>query len=126
MFIQLGNINTVEAKIKKGVNIIKYKNSSSSVPTHKDEIAALIEQRDKAKTESELTLINEQLQELEDEMVAWFKSREYVEKEEEILKKLDLLLDAIDKERSTKEGKKKTKENTSIYRFRLRLYQSFS
>ncbi len=112
LFIQLGNVNTVEAKLKKGVNIIKYQMSSSSIPRHdKDEIRALIRQRDKATTESEVASINKQLQELEDEMTAWFKSREDIEKEEKVREKLDLLLDAIEAEEgSTKEGKENLKK----------------
>ncbi len=111
LIILSGNVNTVEAKLKKGVNIIKYQMSSSSLPSQdRNEIRALIEQRGKATTESEVASINKKLQELENEMTAWFKSREDLEKEEEVLKKLDLLLDAIHEERLTKEGKENLKK----------------
>ena len=96
--------------MEKGINIIKYENSCWSVPTHKDEIAVLMEKLNNATTEAEKTLIDDQLQEIEEEMVAWFKDRGDVEKGDKVREKLDLLTETLIEKISTKEGKEKLKK----------------
>ena len=96
--------------MEKGINIIKYENSSRSVPTHKDEIEILMNELNKATTEAEKTLIYDQLQEIEEEMVAWFKDREDIEKEDKVREKLELLTETLIEKISTKEGKEKLKK----------------
>ena len=111
LIISVAKTSSVDAK-PKGINIIKYEHSSMSAPSYlyKDEIGVLMDKLNNATTEAEKTLIYGQLKEIEDEILAWYKDHEDIEKEEEINEKLELLSEMIIENISTKEGKEKLKE----------------
>jgi len=111
LIISVAKTSSVDAK-PKGINILKYEHSSLSAPSYlyKDEIRVLMDKLNNATTEAEKPLIYGQLKEIEDEILAWYKDHEDIEKEEEINEKLELLSEVIIENISTKEGKEKFKE----------------
>ena len=101
--------SSVDAK-PKGVNIIKHKRSTHSIPSNREELQKLTDQLNNNPTETELALINERLQEIEEERREWFASHEDVEKEEEARKNIEMMLDFFEREYSSEEGDKELTE----------------